>query len=294
MRRSTSDRYTILITRTGGLPITLSINPGPIVLLMAIAAVSPIVWLGSRVSSLHRQNQALENRNQALSQAADDVFKEIEELGSEISTLRQRAGLSETESTDEPEQSRLDTPVSLQRPQGGLNEALDPVDAFKAAKKQLPDLVSALDKQVKPALNETLAEEFAAEDAKPSIRPVKADLEISSKFGGRSNPFGWGYEFHNGIDFPGPVGTPIFATAPGTVRKADWGGGYGYHVIVDHGYGYETLYAHLSKLRVEQGDIVDRSDVVGLLGNTGRSTGPHLHYSVYEDGELVDPEEYLD
>lgn len=294
MRRSTFDRYTILITRTGGLPITLSINPGPIILLMAIAAVSPMVWLGSRVSSLHRQNQELETRNQALSQAANDVFKEIEELDSEISTLRERAGISDADSTDIPEQSRLDSSVSISKFQGGLNEALDPFDAFKAAQKQLPNLVSTLDQQVKPALNETLAEEFAEADAKPNIRPIKANLEISSTFGGRANPFGWGYEFHNGIDFSGPVGTPINATAPGTVTKAEWQGGYGYHVVLDHGYGYETLYAHLSKLKVEQGDRVDRSDVVGLLGNTGRSTGPHLHYSVYENGELVDPEEYLD
>ena len=293
MRRSTADRYTILITRTGGLPITLSVNPGPIALLIAIAALSPIAWLGSRVSSLHRQNQELENRNQALSQAATDVFREIEELDSEISTLRERAGLSSSDAIDESEAS-VDTSVRRQRPQGGINQALDAVDAFKAAQKRLPGLVSTLDKQVKPALNETLAEEFAAANAKPNVRPVKADLDISSRFGGRSNPFGWGYEFHNGIDFPGPVGTPILATAPGTVKKADWAGGYGYHVVIDHGYGYETLYAHMSKLKVEQGEKVDRSDVVGLLGNTGRSTGPHLHYSVYENGELVDPEEYLD
>ena len=294
MRRSTSDKYTILITRTGGLPITLSVNPGPIVLLMAIAALSPIAWLGSRVSSLHHQNQELENQNQALSQAANDVFREIEELDSEISTLRERAGLSSADSGNEAESSSLDTSVRRQQPQGGINQTLDAVDAFKAAQKRLPSLVSTLDQQVKPALNETLAEEFAEANAKPSVRPVKADLDISSRFGGRSNPFGWGYEFHNGIDFPGPVGTPILATAPGTVKKAEWGGGYGYHVVIDHGYGYETLYAHMSKLKVERGDIIERSDTVGLLGNTGRSTGPHLHYSVYENGELVDPEEYLD
>ncbi|MEM9215330.1 MAG: peptidoglycan DD-metalloendopeptidase family protein [Cyanobacteria bacterium P01_F01_bin.150] len=301
MRRSTPDRYTVLIARTGGLPITLSINPGPVVLLMAIAAVSPMLWLGSRVSSLHRQNQELEDRNQALSQAADDVFKEIEELDSEISTLRERAGLTEAEragvADDGPGASGSHQESSFLprlRSQGGLNETLDAVDAFKAARAQLPSLISALNKQVKPALNETLAEEFAEADAKPSIRPVKASLEISSPFGIRRNPFGFGYEFHNGIDFAGPVGTPIYSTAPGKVKKAEWGKGYGYYVVIDHGYGYETLYAHLSKFKVDQGDAVDRSDVVGLLGNTGRSTGPHLHYSVYEDGEGVDPEDYLD
>ena len=295
MRRSIPNRYTILIARTGGLPITLSVRPMPILLLMAIAVSSPFIWLGSRVYSLHQQNRELETRNQALSQAANEVFEEIEVLDEQISTLRKRAGLADEESAALSSQSPSQPQSrSRQEPQGGVPTEVDAAEAFEVAKGRLPRLRSALDQQVKPALNETLAEEFAEEDARPNIRPVKANLSISSKFGTRSNPFGWGYEFHNGIDFPGPIGTPIRATAPGQVTKAEWGGGYGYHVVIDHGYGYETLYAHLSKLRVVKGDLIEREDIIGLLGNTGRSTGPHLHYSVYVDDELVDPEDYLD
>ncbi|NET48141.1 MAG: peptidoglycan DD-metalloendopeptidase family protein [Merismopedia sp. SIO2A8] len=295
MRRSSPNIYTILITRTGGLPITLSINPAPILVLLAIALASPVFWLGSRVYLLHRQNKELADRNQALNQAANDVFKEIEVLDAEISTLRERAGLTDDERTT-PLESDVIQPQSrsLQDPQGGVSVPLDAAEAFQVAKGKLPKLALTLDQQVKPALNETLALEFEKADAKPSIRPVQDALDISSRFGVRPNPFGWGYEIHNGIDFPGPVGSPIYATAPGTITKAEWGGGYGYHVTIDHGYGYETLYAHLSALNVESGDQIKRSDVLGLLGNTGRSTGPHLHYSVYKEGQLVDPEEYLD
>jgi murein DD-endopeptidase MepM/ murein hydrolase activator NlpD len=236
---------------------------------------------------LQQQNQVLAAQNQALSQTANDVFQEIEVLDTEIELLRERAGIDEEVLIDP---STSDNEAS----QGGVSAPLTPAEVLREAQQRLPAITSTLDEQVKPALNKTLAEEFARTDAVPSSRPVKADLEISSGFGIRRNPFGWGHEVHNGIDFPGPVGTPIYTTAPGTVIKADWGRGYGYHVIVDHGYGYETLYAHLSELKVISGDEIDRHDVIGLMGNTGRSTGAHLHYSVYKNGKLVDPEKYLD
>ncbi|MGK7889412.1 MAG: peptidoglycan DD-metalloendopeptidase family protein [Leptolyngbyaceae cyanobacterium] len=301
MHRPTPGICTVQITRTGQLPITILVRPSALFLLMAIALVSPLAWLGSRVYSLNRQNQELAAQNQALSQAANDVFREIEVLDTEIDLLRERAGLegdsvieSEPEVVESEPEVETSSQSSTHLPLGGVGAPLEPEALFQAAQERLPALTSTLDQQVKPALNETLAEEFARTNAVPSIRPVKADLEISSTFGIRRNPFGWGYEMHSGIDFAGPAGAPIYATAPGIVTTADWGRGYGYHVIVDHGYGYETLYAHLSEFKVALGDEVDRTDVVGLMGNTGRSTGTHLHYSVYKNGELVDPAEYLD
>jgi murein DD-endopeptidase MepM/ murein hydrolase activator NlpD len=98
---------------------------------------------------------------------------------------------------------------------------------------------------------------------------------------------------HEGIDFAGPVGKPILATAQGVVVNAEYSGGYGNQVKIDHGYGYETLYAHLSELEVKIGDRVERGDVLGYLGNTGRSSGPHLHYGVYRNGRAVNPRYYL-
>lgn len=118
--------------------------------------------------------------------------------------------------------------------------------------------------------------------------------DLSSRFGGRANPFtGAGSEFHTGLDFKGTTGDPVRATARGQVTVAGWQNGYGNHVQVLHANGYSTLYGHLSKVSVRVGQTIEPGDEVGLLGSTGRSTGPHLHYEVLQNGQRVDPERYL-
>lgn len=118
--------------------------------------------------------------------------------------------------------------------------------------------------------------------------------EMSSHYGYRNNPFGGrSTEFHSGMDFKGTIGDPIKATADGIIVLADWKGGYGRTVIIKHDYGYETLYGHLSGLNVMQGQKVTAGDVIGFLGSTGRSTGPHLHYEVRKHGNDVNPEDYI-
>jgi murein DD-endopeptidase MepM/ murein hydrolase activator NlpD len=174
---------------------------------------------------------------------------------------------------------------------GGKGGAIGAESLLAAAKAKLPVLVRELEGKVEPALQEIIVRE----EAKPSGVPLRAKaIEVTSGFGFRSNPFGWGYEFHQGIDFVAAYGSPIYATASGTVTKAEWEPGYGNHVMVDHGYGLETLYAHLSDIKVNQGDRVSRHRMIGELGNTGRSSGPHLHYSVFRNGQPVDPKKYLD
>lgn len=122
----------------------------------------------------------------------------------------------------------------------------------------------------------------------PSILPVNGP--ISSPFGYRRNPFGrWTSEFHNGIDIACDYGTPVLATADGTVTFAGWDGYWGRRVQVSHGFGVVTFYAHNSKITVNVGDKVQKGEVVAYSGNSGRSTGSHLHYTAYVDGELVDP-----
>ena len=117
---------------------------------------------------------------------------------------------------------------------------------------------------------------------------------MSSAFGERANPFtGRGSESHGGLDFKGATGEPVQATASGKVVFAGWQGGYGNVVQVAHAHGYTTLYAHLSRIDVERGQPVTAGDTVGLLGSTGRSTGPHLHYEVQRRGERLDPEQFL-
>lgn len=118
--------------------------------------------------------------------------------------------------------------------------------------------------------------------------------EITSNFGTRENPFsGYGAETHSGIDFRGNIGDPVKSTATGKVSLAGVNGGYGNCIVIDHGYELQTLYGHLSKINVKIGDEVKIGDVIGEVGSTGRSTGPHLHYEVHFKGERINPELYL-
>lgn len=118
--------------------------------------------------------------------------------------------------------------------------------------------------------------------------------EQSSDYGYRKNPFGgMSSEFHSGMDFKGTIGDPIKATADGEVVLADWYGGYGRAVMIKHDYGYESLYGHLSGLNVMHGQKVKAGDVIGFLGSTGRSTGPHVHYELRRNGVDIDPNDYI-
>jgi murein DD-endopeptidase MepM/ murein hydrolase activator NlpD len=126
----------------------------------------------------------------------------------------------------------------------------------------------------------------------PAIQPVKNEelKHMASGFGYRSDPFTKIRKFHKGMDFSAKTGTPIYATGDGVVRKADASlSGYGNHIEISHGYGYLTLYAHLSKYKVRAGQKVKRGDIIGYVGSTGRSEAPHLHYEVHKNGEVVNP-----
>ncbi|PZU60237.1 MAG: hypothetical protein DI547_04245 [Sphingobium sp.] len=123
----------------------------------------------------------------------------------------------------------------------------------------------------------------------PSGRPVEKAISLTSSYGVRSDPFNGRARMHKGIDIPGPVGTPIYATADGVVARAGWASGYGNLVEISHGNGLETRYGHMSKLIVEPNTRVRRGQIIGLMGSTGRSTGSHLHYEVRVDGAAVNP-----
>jgi murein DD-endopeptidase MepM/ murein hydrolase activator NlpD len=126
----------------------------------------------------------------------------------------------------------------------------------------------------------------------PAIQPVSnKDLErIASGFGYRIDPIYKTMKLHAGLDFAAPQGTPIYATADGTVTTAgNTGNGYGNHVVINHGYGYETLYGHMVKVKVRSGEKVKRGQVIGWVGSTGKSTGPHCHYEVHKNGQKLDP-----
>lgn len=131
----------------------------------------------------------------------------------------------------------------------------------------------------------------------PAIQPIaNKDLTaVASGFGMRIHPIYKVRKMHTGIDFTAPVGTPVYATGDGVVINDNGlgGSGYGLYIIISHGFGYHTLYAHLSKLVAKPGQKVKRGDIIGYVGNTGSSTGPHLHYEVIKDGVKVNPINYF-
>ncbi len=133
--------------------------------------------------------------------------------------------------------------------------------------------------------------------AMPSIKPINGDklprkVQLLSGFGRRIHPIYKVPKMHYGIDFTAPSGTPIQATGAGEVIKAGRGSGYGKRVLIDHGFGYRTLYAHMQRIDVEVGDEVKRGEQIGLVGNTGVSTAPHCHYEVHLHKQKVNPIHY--
>ena len=126
----------------------------------------------------------------------------------------------------------------------------------------------------------------------PAIQPVRNEnlKSMVSGFGYRTDPFTKARKMHEGMDFTAKTGTPIYATGDGVVARADnTASGFGNHIVIRHGFGYETLYAHLSRYKCRAGQHVKRGDVIGYIGSTGRSEGPHLHYEVHKNGKVVNP-----
>lgn len=126
----------------------------------------------------------------------------------------------------------------------------------------------------------------------PFARPVKGQ-RMTSRFGTRVDPFNKKKAYHSGIDYGGGMGVPIRATGKGKVTKAGWNGGYGRFIEITHGNGLSTRYAHMSKLKVKEGQIVEPGAVIGLMGSSGRSTGPHLHYEIRKGKKAVNPVKFI-
>jgi len=140
-----------------------------------------------------------------------------------------------------------------------------------------------------------------AENKEKLVSSMPAIMPISNK-SLKSTASGWGYrfhpiykirQFHYGMDFTAPIGTSVYSTGDGIVKDVQSiGGGYGRWILIDHGFGYQTMYAHLNGFKVKIGDHVKRGQVIGSVGNSGTSTGPHLHYEVHKNGEPVNPQYY--
>jgi len=215
----------------------------------------------------------------------DEVLAEIEERDNGL----YRAYFNSSPIPEEQRRAGLGG-VNRYRHLMGLNNS----DLVTGTSKRLDTILKALVVQSK-SLDEIA--KLAKDKEKllaaiPAIQPIKnEDLrQMASGFGYRSDPFTKIRKFHAGMDFTARTGTPIYATGDGTVSVADNRmSGYGNRIIIRHGFGYETLYAHLSKFKVRAGQKVKRGDVIGYVGSTGRSEAPHLHYEVHKNGEVINP-----
>ena len=166
---------------------------------------------------------------------------------------------------------------------GGVGGPFEAVQPLKSAPnfKQLFTSWKKMEEPVKPVV------------AIPSTQPVQG-VALTSGYGVRSDPFRGRAAMHAGIDLAGPIGTPIYATADGYVGRAEWAGGYGNLVELNHGRGIQTRYGHLTRSTVQAGQAIKRGQLIGYMGSTGRSTGSHLHYEVRIDGKAVNPIPFME
>ncbi len=286
-------RYTLLLARSGGGSRALSL-PGWVLLLLlglllAWTGVNLYLWqrtselrslklqvqaLSQAVRQLNLALEAARTENRTLEKEAEKAKEELSALRKAIEELRKRAGLPPLKAT----------PIRY-APGGQGGGALG---AWAEVQVGVLDLRNQL-RELTPALERTLELEASL----PRGFPLRWHQGFTSFFGMRRNPFGPGWEFHDGVDLDAPFGAPVYATGAGVVRQAGWMGPYGLAVLVEHLEGYATLYAHLSRIAVRVGERVERGQLVGYVGSTGRSTGPHLHYGIYRYGRPLNPLPYL-
>jgi murein DD-endopeptidase MepM/ murein hydrolase activator NlpD len=297
----TPKRYTVVIeNQSTGVVRRFNIRLRPLVAGFALLFSMPVLFgLGVRWSA-HAELQALRDtartsqiENASYREATADLTGQITALQETITELDKRSVL-------DPElakvMSRLPARIRNQAV-GGTNDGTAVRSAFTAAVVGpedtfgvLRDLLGSLENRLRSARSD-IDKRSALANATPSMWPTHGWL--SATFGAREDPFTGGEEFHTGIDLSAEKGQAVVATAAGNVESAFFNGAYGNMVIIDHGFGVKTRYAHLSGFAVKPGDRVERSAVVGYVGATGRATGPHLHYEVLVNGQLVNPIQFL-
>jgi murein DD-endopeptidase MepM/ murein hydrolase activator NlpD len=301
-----SRRYTILIAdRTSGVVRRVTISAGPAVAVAcAIVTLPVLIGIGaawkakSEVAGLYSSNRSLEAENANYRGATEALSGQIESLQSVVADLGARSAL-------DPALARAveKLPAFVKNRAMGGSAATSAVAQQSAYAKTLsvlaaPDDTFGLLRNVLEGLQTRLHDvrsvverRNALAAATPSIWPAHGWL--TSRMGARQDPVSGGDDFHAGLDIAGEKGQPIYATAAGRVSQAGYQGGYGNLVVVDHGFGLETKYGHLSSFTVKPGHNVKRGDIIGRLGATGRATGYHLHYEVRANGRLLNPLQLL-
>ena len=302
-----SRRYTIVISdRASGGTRQLTLPARPAIAVACAALTLPVLvgvgaaWKGrSEVAALFASHQALEAENSSYRAATEALSGQITSLQSALVDLGAQSALDPTlaqamEKLPAVVKSRAmgggGLPSRSQKSQEPYVKALSalagPEDTFGMLRTLLEGLESRL-----VSVRGFVDRRNALAAATPSLWPARGWL--TSTMGTRRDPMTGGDDFHAGLDIAAETGQPVYATAEGTVKDAGHQSAYGNLIVLDHGFGLETRYGHLSSMSVFKGDKVKRGDIIGRVGSTGRATGSHLHYEVLANGKLLNPLQLL-
>jgi murein DD-endopeptidase MepM/ murein hydrolase activator NlpD len=296
-----SKRYTIIVAdRSSGVVRRATFSLRPVLIASGIVFALPVLigigaaWRAkSDVADLRLSHEALQAENANYRSATEALAGQISSLESAIQDLGARSALDPTLARTMEKLPALvraramgGSTESDRTAQNTLSALGSPDDTFGLLRTLLEGLESRLH-----VVSHNVDQRNALAAATPSIWPAEGWL--SSTMGHRVDPIDGGDDFHAGLDIAAEKGQPVHATAAGTVTHVGFEGGYGNLVVINHGFGLETRYGHLLNYSVKNGATVQRGDVIGHVGNTGRSTGYHLHYEVLANGKLLNPLQLL-
>jgi len=262
----------------------------PALVLLALASAGAWLWrFEAGYETLAARRQAALGRLVAQKAAAMRLRERLRLLGEEsgrIASFNAKLGIMLDQPAADP--GTMGETRVPRLPGAAMGEALG---------RRLFDFLDALSGRMarEEAAQQTLARSLVERKleflAKPTLWPARG--YVTSGFGSRRSPFGRGGDFHNGVDIKAPLGSPVYAAGAGRVVEAGTMAGYGFIVVIAHDYGLETAYAHLKKIEVKAGQEVKRGQIIAQSGNSGRTTGAHLHYEVRAGGTPVNPRQYL-
>jgi len=297
-----SRRYTVVLTdRTSGVVRQFTLSAKPVIAVACAALTLPVLvgigaaWKGRNdVAAVFAGYKALEAENASYRQATDSLAGQISSLQAAVLDLGAQSALDPTLAQA---MDRLPALVKARAMGGGATDAspkseeayvqaltamTGPDDTFGLLRTLLEGLESRL-----LTVKGFVEKRNALAAATPSIWPANGWL--TSTMGRREDPVTGEDDFHAGLDIAAERGQPVYATAEGTVTGAEYHTDYGNLIVLDHGFGIETRYGHLSAFSVSKGQTVKRGDIIGRVGATGKATGPHLHYEVLASGRLLNP-----
>jgi Peptidase family M23 len=293
-----SNRYTIVIAdRRTGVVRRFTVAFRSILSVVATVVTLPILigfgaaWKAkAEIADLYASQSALELENSSFRGATEALTGQIAALQAAVSDLGGKAAL------DPALQSAMDKLPAIvkNRAMGGGGASVASVaPGFSSPENTfglLHDLLNGIESRLRIVSSDVERRNLLAAST-PSIWPTQGWL--SSGTGGRTDPFTGEADYHPGLDISADRGTPVYATADGIISQASFSGAYGNLVVVEHQFGIESRYGHLSAFRTQLGQTVKRGDLIGLVGSTGRATGPHLHYEVRVNGRILNPLSFL-